>query len=200
MALTNRAPRVRTATALLTAAGAAVTTGLLLPGQHSAAVVPPGSLASATLVQLTTQDVPAIGLTAYAGSYASAVSTTVPGTENADFSSDPDDMLSRITIATRTTRTATDPAKYYAQAQLTGLEVRFKSKALVSFGPVQAGTVASLDSYAECVPPPVGPYALAYNRTNGGRSRCSARRSGWGPPSWPSPAPTSGCRPSAPAR
>ncbi|MFD5087666.1 hypothetical protein ACFWOG_34195 [Kitasatospora sp. NPDC058406] len=150
----------------VTAAGLASVV-LLGQGQTpAAAVLPPGALAGAKLVQLTTPSVPPLGFTPYSGTYGTALSTFVGDTDDGDFS-DPDGMLSRITISTMTTRTAADTAKYYAQAQLTDLVVRLGSKDLIRIAP--SGTVASMDSYAECVPPPVGPFALAYNRTDAGQ-------------------------------
>ncbi|MEU5382356.1 hypothetical protein [Kitasatospora cineracea] len=178
MALINRAPRLRAATAVLAATGA-LAAAALLPAARSASAAP-GDLASATLVQLTNQDVPAIGLSAYRGTYGTAHSTTVPDTDTADFSSDPDGMLSRISIATRTTQTSTSPSKYFAQAQLTNLVVWFNSSELIHYRPVEVGSVASLDSYAECVPPPVGPYALAYNHTDGDEVTVLGHRVGVG--------------------
>ncbi|ROR45587.1 hypothetical protein [Kitasatospora cineracea] len=178
MVLINRAPRLRAATAVLAATGA-LAAAALLPAARSASAAP-GDLASATLVQLTNQDVPAIGLSAYRGAYGTARSTTVPDTDTADFSSDPDGMLSRISIATRTTQTSTSPSKYFAQAQLTNLVVWFNSSELIHYRPVEAGSVGSLDSYAECVPPPVGPYALAYNHTDGDEVTVLGHRVGVG--------------------
>ncbi|MEY9872740.1 hypothetical protein ABH931_002217 [Streptacidiphilus sp. MAP12-33] len=125
----------------------------------------PGALASATLVQLTNTQVDPINLTAYSGVYGTAQSTVVGEDDPGDFS-DPDDMLSRITIATKNDRTSAQSAKYYAQSNLTGLQVDLNSKPLIRLG-AAAGSVSSMDSYAECVPPPYGPYALAYNRTAG---------------------------------
>ncbi|MFB9690706.1 hypothetical protein [Amycolatopsis plumensis] len=115
--------------------------------------------ASATLVQLTESPVDVLGLDAYTGRYGVAESAGAGEADNGDFS-DPDGMLRRIGLATRQARTAADPAKNWAQAQLTSLEVKIGRKPFLK--------VASLDSYAECVPPPVGPWALAYNRTDSG--------------------------------
>ncbi|GHG43046.1 MULTISPECIES: hypothetical protein [Amycolatopsis] len=123
------------------------------PGVRSAAP------ASATLVQLTESPVDVLGLEAYTGRYGVAESAGAGEADNGDFG-DPDGMLRRIGLATRQARTAADPAKNWAQAQLTSLEVKAGRKPFLK--------VASLDSHAECVPPPVGPWALAYNRTDSG--------------------------------
>ena len=122
--------------------------------------------ATATLVQLTNEDVPAIGMTAYAGTYGTASSIGPNQLDNGDFS-DPDAMLDRMTISTMTTRSATTPTENSAQAQLTDLRVMFNGRVLIGVAPTVVG-VASLDSYAQCVPPPIGPLALAYNRTDAG--------------------------------
>ncbi|EOD69721.1 hypothetical protein [Amycolatopsis vancoresmycina] len=139
-------------TGLAVAAGA-VTLALAVPVPRSSAP------ATATLVRLTTSPVEALGLDAYTGRYGVAESAALGDVDNGDFG-DPDGMLDRIGIATKETRTSADPAKNWAQAQLTALELKVKGKPFLR--------VASLDSYAECVPPPVGPWALAYNRTNSG--------------------------------
>ncbi|MEZ0094224.1 hypothetical protein [Streptacidiphilus sp. EB129] len=150
--------------ALLGAAAVTVAATALLPAWYAADAAPPVP-ARATLVQLTDRQVDAIGLNAYHGVYGTAVSTAVGQDDNGNFS-DPDSMLARMTIATMTTRTSSQPSKNYAQAQLTGLTVGFNGRDLVRLGPRNAGSVGSLDSYAECVPPPIGPWALAYNRTD----------------------------------
>jgi hypothetical protein len=142
----------RVLTGLAVAVGAVTLALAAPPGTRSAAP------AAATLVRLTTSPVEALGLDAYTGRYGVAESAAGE-TDDGDFG-DPDGMLSRIGIATKETRTSADPAKNWAQAQLTALEVKVKGKPFLR--------VASLDSYAECVPPPVGPWALAYNRTNSG--------------------------------
>lgn len=139
-------------TGLAVAAGAVTLALAAPPGARSAAP------AAATLVRLTTSPVEALDLDAYTGRYGVAESAAGE-TDNGDFG-DPDGMLRRISIATKETRTSADPAKNWAQAQLTALEVKLGRKPFLR--------VASLDSYAECVPPPVGPWALAYNRTNSG--------------------------------
>ncbi|MFG2818539.1 hypothetical protein ACGFX4_03830 [Kitasatospora sp. NPDC048365] len=147
------------------ALGGAVTAGVILSGSPQAgAALPPGALADAVLVQLTNQNVPAINLSAYRGTYGRAVSTAEGQSDNGDFT-DPDGMLNRMTISTMTNRTDAQSAKHYAQSQLTGLVLQLNSKDLVRLAP-SAGSVGSMDSYAECVPPPVGPWALAYNRTD----------------------------------
>ncbi|QKV80417.1 hypothetical protein [Amycolatopsis sp. Hca4] len=142
--------------------GLVLSAGVGLLAVAEPAVVPvarSSAPASATLVRLTTSPVEALGLEAYTGRYGVAESSGPGQTDNGDFG-DPDGMLSRIGVATKEVRTAADPAKNWAQAQLTALEVKLGRKPFLK--------VASLDSYAECVPPPVGPWALAYNRTNGG--------------------------------
>ncbi|MEV6832879.1 hypothetical protein [Amycolatopsis sp. NPDC051102] len=141
-------------TGLAVAAGA-VTLALAVPPGVARSDAP----AAATLVRLTTLPVEALGLDAYTGRYGMAESAAAGDVDDGDFS-DPDGMLRRIGVATKTTRTSADPAKNWAQAQLTALEVKVKGKPFLR--------VASLDSYAECVPPPVGPWALAYNRTDSG--------------------------------
>ncbi|MFD0569227.1 hypothetical protein ACFQ0T_08065 [Kitasatospora gansuensis] len=129
-------------------------------------MVAPGALASSQLVQLRNRSVPAIGLDAFTGSYGEADSTAIGDTDNGDFS-DPDGVLNLVTIATQVARTDAAASKYYGQAQLTDLVVHFRTKQLLEIKATGGSGVAALDSYAECVPPPIGPYALAYNRTNG---------------------------------
>ncbi|WP_410590548.1 hypothetical protein [Amycolatopsis sp. lyj-23] len=144
-------------TGLAVSAGAVT---LALAGPAARTVAPAArsaAPASATLVRLTEAPVEALGLEAYTGRYGVAESAGAGETDNGDFS-DPDGMLHRIGVATKQTRTAADPAKNWAQAQLTALEVKSGSKSFLQ--------VASFDSYAECVPPPVGPWALAYNRSD----------------------------------
>ncbi|CCH30110.1 hypothetical protein ABZ816_41270 [Actinosynnema sp. NPDC047251] len=150
------------ASTLLLAAGA----GLLAPSVAAAE----SEAARASLVRLTVADVPALGLGAYTGDYGSAVSTG-HGENPGDFS-DPDGVLDRVGIATRTTRTASSDGKNYAQAQLTALTLPYNGRDLLA--------VASLDSYAECVPPPVGPWALAYNRSDSGEITVLGHRVGAG--------------------
>ncbi|MDS0135921.1 MULTISPECIES: hypothetical protein [unclassified Amycolatopsis] len=142
--------------------GSVLSAGVAVLAVAEPAVVPvarTSAPASAVLVRLTTSPVEALGLEAYTGRYGVAESSGPGQTDNGDFS-DPDGVLRRIGVATKQARTVADPARNWAQAQLTALEVKLGRKPFLK--------VASLDSYAECVPPPVGPWALAYNRTNGG--------------------------------
>jgi hypothetical protein len=144
-------------------------------GSWAATQAAPTDPADATLIQLTNSQVDAIGMDAYTGTYGRAVSTGPNQTDSGDFS-DPDGVLSRVTIATMITQTSTAPSKNYAQAQLTALNVTFNSQSLLAVGPVDAGGVGTLDSYAECVPPPIGPLALAYNRTDASQITVFGRR------------------------
>ncbi len=139
---------------LTLAAAAALFAVSALPGT----AVAQAERARATLVQIDVQGVPALGLSAYTGRYGSAVSTAT-GEDPGSFA-DPDGVLGRLTIATKVNRTASADSKNYAQSHLTALDVPYHGKSLLS--------VASLDSYAECVPAPIGPWALAYNRTDSG--------------------------------
>src|ERR1051325_5689595 len=103
----------------------ATCTGLVAPSVASAQ----SEAARASLVRLTVQDVPALGLGAYSGSYGSAVSTA-HGEDPGDFG-DPDGVLGQVGIATKTTRTASSDGKNYAQAQLTALTVPFRGRSLL---------------------------------------------------------------------
>jgi hypothetical protein len=58
-------------------------------------------------------------------------------------------------------RTDADPAKNWAEADASGFTLALTRPDFLSFG--------SLDSYAECVPAPIGPLALAYAHTDSDR-------------------------------
>ncbi|MBF9070953.1 hypothetical protein [Streptacidiphilus fuscans] len=162
MILQNRSvPTLALAGTATLAAAAAL---LALPVSRLSAVAVTGDPARATLVRLTDSQVDALGLTAYTGAYGTAVSAAEGQDDPGDFS-DPDGMLGRISVATQVARTAASSSKHSAQAQLTALDVYYRSKNLIRV----VASVGSFDSYAECVPPPVGPWALAYNRSNSAR-------------------------------
>ncbi|MBW4720206.1 hypothetical protein [Saccharothrix obliqua] len=134
--------------------------------------------ARAVLVRLDTTRVPAIGLEAFSGEYGRAISPA-PGVEDNGDYSDPDGVLTRVEISTANVRTSASASKNFAQAQLTGMEVHFRTQELLEVRPV-VGAVASLDSYAECLPPPIGPLALAYSRTDSAEITVLGRRVGAG--------------------
>ncbi|MBW4716803.1 LPXTG cell wall anchor domain-containing protein [Saccharothrix obliqua] len=150
---------------------AAVAAALVVP-----AVVTPGIAAAeggetrATLVRLTVDNVPALGLTAYHGVYGGASSPGF-GLDGGDFS-DPDGVLDRITIATKTTRTESSAARDWAQAQVTDLDIPYNGRSLLN--------VASFDSHAECVRPPGSPSAFAYNRSDSDAITVAGKRVGLG--------------------
>ncbi|WP_033260226.1 hypothetical protein, partial [Kitasatospora setae] len=168
-------PAGRTRALRATALGSFTTAAVLFvaapPGAVATTAVP-GAGASARLLTLENPDVPAIGLTAFAGHYGYAASPTRAAEDTGDFS-DPDGVLGRVTVGSMTAHTATAADRSYAQAQLTGLEVHFRSTTLVG---IEAGAIGSLDSYAQCIPAPVGPWALAYTRTDSAQITVLGRR------------------------
>ncbi|MFF7197075.1 LPXTG cell wall anchor domain-containing protein [Streptomyces sp. NPDC008079] len=143
--------------AALTAAACTLAAG---SGAATAAGPRAAEAATSSLVDLTLAPAPPLGLSAFHGRYGHASSAPDGGPDGGDFS-DPSGVLSHLTvIGAVTARTDAGPGKTSAQAQAGGFTLGLNSKDFVSVG--------SLDAYAECVPPPVGPYALAYARTDGG--------------------------------
>ncbi|BAJ25901.1 hypothetical protein KSE_76240t [Kitasatospora setae KM-6054] len=180
------------------AALAAAAAALLvpLPTRAKATSAVPGAQASARLIRLNSSAVPAIGLAAFSGTYGTASGPGHGADDQGDFS-DPDGVLAHVAVGSGTARTSVSASRDSAQAQLTGLEVRFNSRSLVR---VEAGAVGSLDAYASSASP---------HRSDRGRSPTTARTPrgspSWaggsppGPPGSPSPARTSASPASAPA-
>jgi len=154
----------RTNLSLLAAATATAAVALAPLTLTSGASAADSQHADAQLVRLDISSVPPLHATLFHGIYGTASSPTVGGEDPGDFS-DPDGVLNHVTITgNKVTRTSNQTAKVYAQSQNSGMTVRIKSTDLIKLGG-PAGSVSTLDTYAECTPPPVGPYALAYART-----------------------------------
>ncbi|MFD0639049.1 LPXTG cell wall anchor domain-containing protein [Catenulispora yoronensis] len=142
--------------------------GLLLPGRPAAAAA---DVATSVLVNLTIDDVPALGLTAFHGTYATSGIPQNGGDHAADPAQDPDGVLQHITIAgPASSKTHSDPVKNWAQSQLIAAigtsQPPPPPPVMYFMNGTEIYTIASLDSYAECTSPPVGPYALAYVHTD----------------------------------
>ena len=145
---------------------AAATAALLLAPTGPAAAAG-GQFSSATLIQLNISDVPALQATAFQGSYGTAQSPVVGAPDDPGDFSDPDGVLDHVRIdGAMVARTSNTTAKAYGQSQNSGMSLLFHQDPFLQVRP-QAGGVSGLDTYAECTPPPVGPYALAYARTSG---------------------------------
>ena len=124
------------------------------PGDAHAA----GEVATSTLADLTISSAPALGLDAFHGTFGTAASAADAGLDNGDFS-DPSGLQDHLTVeGALTAKTDAEPSKNYAQAQAAGFTLALTRPDFLSIG--------SLDSYVECVPPPVGPLALAYAHTD----------------------------------
>ncbi|GAA1951073.1 hypothetical protein GCM10009838_02750 [Catenulispora subtropica] len=105
-------------------------TGSLFPGEPAQAVtvavpvpvpvpVPVTTVADSTLVNLTIDDVPALGLTAFQGKYATSGVAQNGGDDAADPAQDPDGVLKHLTITGPTqAETHSDAAKNSALARL----------------------------------------------------------------------------------
>ncbi|MFI0723544.1 hypothetical protein [Streptomyces sp. NPDC021224] len=145
--------RLATSTA---SAAAVVAACVLAVGQTSAQAA--DNVATSTLVDLTVSSAPGLGIDAYHGVYGIAASAADAGLDPGDFS-DPDDVLSRLTVdGANVARTDAEPAKNYAEAGASGFTLALTRPDFLSLG--------TLDTYAECIPEPVGPLALAYAHTD----------------------------------
>ncbi|NUR60654.1 MAG: hypothetical protein HOV87_18630 [Catenulispora sp.] len=127
--------------------------GLVLPSESAQAVT---NVATGTLVNLTTDAVPPLGLSGFHGAAATSGLAQNGGDNAADTSQDPDGVLKHLTInGPAQSKTHADPVKNWAKAQMVSAAASFSSGK-------QLYTIASLDSYAECTSPPTGPSAMAY--------------------------------------
>ncbi|MFC1414500.1 hypothetical protein ACEZCY_07285 [Streptacidiphilus sp. N1-12] len=155
--------------ALLAAAitTAAAASGLTLLSGPSGAAEPSGQASTAQLVQMTVTPVGPLGIAGFQGSYGKADSPEIGPDDPGDFS-DPDGVLNYISLDGATvTRTSNTTGKVYGQAQSSGMSLTFPSVASFVQVVPAAGSVSTLDSYAECIPKPVGLFAFAYARTAG---------------------------------
>ncbi|MDI2125987.1 hypothetical protein [Yinghuangia seranimata] len=129
------------------------------------------AVARGRLVRLEISRVPALGLTAFDGAHGKA-DTPPPESEDPGDYTDPDGVLGYVTIGAGTVRTARSSAKLYAQAHISGIEVKLNGRALVKAEPrPQApggGSAGAVDTYAECTPAPYLVTAFAYARVDGG--------------------------------
>ncbi|MZF55617.1 hypothetical protein GTX53_17530 [Streptomyces sp. SID5594] len=117
-----------------------------------------GDVANSVLADLTIADVPAAGLDAFAGVFGTAGSPPNGGLDNGDLS-DPSGVLDFLTVRGQAVaRTNAEPERNWAQAQASGFTLSLNDRDYLSVG--------SLDAYAECIPAPIGPLALAYARTD----------------------------------
>ncbi|WP_307669015.1 hypothetical protein [Streptomyces sp. V2I9] len=145
-----RATLAVTAAATLTAAGFTITS----TGARAA----DGDVANSVLADLTISDVPAAGLDAFTGVFGTAGSPPNGGLDNGDLS-DPSGVLNYLTVRGQAVaRTNAEAARNWAQAQASGFTLSLNERDFLSVG--------SLDAYAECIPAPIGPLALAYARTD----------------------------------
>ena len=150
--------------AAATAAGV-TTASLLAPAGPAAAA--DGQRSSAQLIRLDISNVPALQATAFHGVYGRAQSPVIGAPDDPGDFSDPDGVLTHIRIdGAMVTRTSNNVYRVYGQTQNSGMSLLFHADPFVQVTP-RAGAVSDLDTYAECTPPPVGPYALAYARTAG---------------------------------
>ncbi|WP_234320832.1 hypothetical protein, partial [Streptomyces sp. NRRL B-1381] len=145
-----RAALAVTAAATLTAAGFTMAS----TGARAA----DGDVATSVLADLTISDVPAAGLDAFNGVFGTAGSPPNGGLDNGDLS-DPSGVLNYLTVRGQAVaRTNAEAAKNWAQAQASGFTLSLNERNFLAVG--------SLDAYAECIPAPIGPLALAYARTD----------------------------------
>ncbi|MFF8440910.1 hypothetical protein ACF07U_08510 [Streptomyces californicus] len=145
-----RAALAVTAAATLTAAGFTMAS----TGARAA----DGDVATSVLADLTISDVPAAGLDAFNGVFGTAGSPPNGGLDNGDLS-DPSGVLNYLTVRGQAVaRTNAEAARNWAQAQASGFTLSLNERDFLAVG--------SLDAYAECIPAPIGPLALAYARTD----------------------------------
>ncbi|MFH8886246.1 hypothetical protein [Streptomyces californicus] len=117
-----------------------------------------GDVATSVLADLTISDVPAAGLDAFNGVFGTAGSPPNGGLDNGDLS-DPSGVLNYLTVRGQAVaRTNAEAARNWAQAQASGFTLSLNERDFLAVG--------SLDAYAECIPAPIGPLALAYARTD----------------------------------
>ncbi|MFJ6907725.1 hypothetical protein [Streptomyces griseoluteus] len=150
-----RRSSVRAALAVCTAAAA---TGACFAMASPGALAADGDVATSVLADLTVSDVPAAGLSGFNGTFGTAGSPPDGGLDQGDLS-DPSGVLDRLTVRGQAVaRTDAEPTRNWAQAQASGFTLSLNERDFLSVG--------SLDAYAECLPAPIGPLALAYARTD----------------------------------
>ncbi|QMU69099.1 hypothetical protein [Streptacidiphilus sp. P02-A3a] len=162
-------PAGRPSAVLTAAATAAVVTtaaALLAPADPAAAAG--GQYSSAQLIRLAIANVPALHAGMFQGVYGTADSPVVDAPDDDGDFSDPDGVLNHVTLDGATVvRSSNTSGKAYGQTLNSGMTLYIRDNdPLLQVRPV-SGSVATVDTYAECTPPPVGPYALAYARTAG---------------------------------
>jgi hypothetical protein len=170
--LHTRKYRSRPRLALRAAALGAVTASLALavspsaPGARAAeSDRAAGQGAHAELAELTLTPVASLGIDRFHGTYGIADSPRVGTSDNGDFT-DPDGVLTYLVpTGQRVTRTSNASAQASAQAQISGVTLMIGTTEWAQMRP-KVGSIGSLDTYAECTPPPIGPYAQAYARTD----------------------------------
>ncbi|MFE2374991.1 LPXTG cell wall anchor domain-containing protein [Streptomyces sp. NPDC059398] len=158
---------VPTVVAASTTAAALAGVLLMYSAADRAGAAPPGTpgTTSAELVHLNISRVPALHTEAFDGTYGTAGSPPLNGGEDTGDFSDPDGVLAHYKDGTHAVVTSNADAKHYAKVDAAGIEVRLRDADLITTPP--AGSVGSLNTYAECTPPPYGPYALGYAHTDG---------------------------------
>jgi hypothetical protein len=155
-------PRTRAAVSTAAATASAAVAGFFFAASAGALT----GAATSTLVSLTISDVPALHLTAFQGSYGTSGVPELGG-ENAGDSSDPDGVLTHVTLSgPGVSRTSSSSGKNSAQAQFPGATgaspKQPPSPFILKLNDRTLFQIGSMDSYSECTPPPVGPGALAY--------------------------------------
>ncbi|WP_406348425.1 MSCRAMM family adhesin SdrC [Streptomyces sp. NBC_00144] len=145
---------------------AAALAGVLLmyASADRAGAAPPGTT-SAGLIQLNISDVGPLDLSQFDGTYGTAGSPPLNGDEDTGDFSDPDGVRAYYQDGTHAVVTSNTDAKHYAKVDAAGIEVRLHGADFISTTP--SGAIGSLNTYAECTPPPFGPYSLGYAHTDG---------------------------------
>lgn len=146
MALSRTVPPRAAALVAAVIAGGAALAGAGLPAATATAATATAASAHAaasTLITLTVTGVPALGIDAFQGSYATSTMTQNGG-DNSAATTDPNGVLDRITLAQPAlSKTHSDAAKNWADAQ-PAVEYSLHGKKLYS--------ISSVDAHAECVP------------------------------------------------
>ncbi len=171
----NCPSRLRSRTALGTLATAVtVAVGAGTVGPALAATPPPAAdLTVARLIDLRVSEVDAFNLSAYHGVYGKA-DTPAPNSEDSGDFADPDHVLDYVDVlGSAVTRTARADHKNYAQTHLAGLTVKLAHAEFIKVDR-GSGSLGSLDTYAECVPPPSARTPWRTRAPTARSSRCSA--------------------------
>lgn len=155
---------VPTVVAASTTAAALAGVLLMYASADRAGAAPPGTT-SAGLIQLNISDVGPLDLSQFDGTYGTAGSPPLNGDEDTGDFSDPDGVRAYYQDGTHAVVTSNTDAKHYAKVDAAGIEVRLHGADFISTTP--SGAIGSLNTYAECTPPPFGPYSLGYAHTDG---------------------------------